>query len=33
MERVEKGSKVGMQFIIIGIYLLLTMSGLILMKF
>ncbi len=32
MERVEKGSKVGMQFIIIGIYLLLTMSGLILMK-
>lgn len=32
MEKIEKRSNYKMQFIIIGIYLLLTMSGLILMK-
>lgn len=32
MEEVKKRSKIKMQFILIGIYLILTMSGLILMK-
>ncbi len=32
MEKIKKRSNIKMQFIIIGIYLLLTMSGLILMK-